>query len=76
MIVFPYPAAPDAEIWGRRTVVDDIVIVDGAGGATRHVIVRDAVASIHPDLAEAALTMMERNMGAQLVDAADVRFGG
>ena len=41
MIVLPDPAAPDAEIWGRRTVVDEIVIVDGAGGATRHAMVRD-----------------------------------
>ena len=41
MIVLPDPAAPDAEIWGRRTVVDVIVIVSGAGGATRHAIVRD-----------------------------------
>ena len=41
MIVLPDPAAPDAEIWGRRTVVDEIVIVSGAGGAARHAIVRD-----------------------------------
>jgi nicotinamidase-related amidase len=37
-------------------------------------IVRDACAPIFEDLAEAALKMMERNMGAQIVDADDVRF--
>ena len=41
MIVFPDPAAPDAEICGRRTLVDDTVTVFGAGGATRHAMVRD-----------------------------------
>jgi nicotinamidase-related amidase len=34
----------------------------------------DAVAHIHEDLAEAALTMMERNMSAGLVGGADVRL--
>jgi nicotinamidase-related amidase len=37
-------------------------------------VVRDCVAAIHDDLADAALRMMERNMNAQVVDAADVRF--
>jgi nicotinamidase-related amidase len=32
---------------------------------------RDAVAHIHDDLAEAALKMMERNMHARIVSAAD-----
>ena len=41
MIVLPDPAAPEALISGRRTLVDDTVIVPGAGGATRHAIVRD-----------------------------------
>ena len=36
------------------------------------VIPRDAVAHIHDDLADAALRMMERNMGAEVVDARDV----
>jgi nicotinamidase-related amidase len=36
---------------------------------------RDAVASIHPHLAEASLELMERNMRAEIVDAADVGFG-
>ncbi|MEU6852180.1 isochorismatase family cysteine hydrolase [Actinacidiphila alni] len=39
-------------------------------------VVRDAVAHIHADLAEAALRMMERNMGARLVNASDLRFPG
>jgi nicotinamidase-related amidase len=39
-----------------------------------HVTVpRDAVAHIHRDLAEAALTMMETNMRADVTDAANVR---
>jgi nicotinamidase-related amidase len=37
-------------------------------------IVRDCVAHIYEDLAQAALKMMERNMGASIVDAADLRF--
>ena len=35
---------------------------------------RDAVAHIHENLAEAALEMMERNMGAEIVDADDVKL--
>jgi len=35
----------------------------------------DAVAPIHEDLGEAALRMMERNMGAELVEAADALAG-
>ena len=37
-------------------------------------IPRDAVAHIHPDLAEASLKMMEVNMDAEIADADDVRF--
>jgi nicotinamidase-related amidase len=40
------------------------------------IVPRDAVAHIHEDLAEAALRMMEVNMEAEVVDAADVRFDG
>jgi nicotinamidase-related amidase len=40
------------------------------------IVPRDAVAHIHEDLAEAALRMMEINMDAEVVDAADVRFDG
>lgn len=37
-------------------------------------VVRDAVAHIHRDLAEAALRMMEINMGARLTDAEHLRL--
>ena len=37
-------------------------------------IPRDAVAHIHPDLAEASLKMMEVNMDAEIARADDVRF--
>jgi nicotinamidase-related amidase len=37
-------------------------------------VVRDCVAHIHPELADAALEMMDRNMGATIVEAGDVRF--
>ncbi|NUS14686.1 MAG: cysteine hydrolase, partial [Streptomyces sp.] len=37
-------------------------------------VLRDAVAHIHADLAEAALRMMERNMGARLTDVDDMRW--
>jgi nicotinamidase-related amidase len=37
---------------------------------------RDAVAHIHPDLAEASLKMMERNMHADLTPSGDVKLGG
>ncbi|MEV6263533.1 hypothetical protein AB0M42_22655 [Streptomyces sp. NPDC051784] len=35
---------------------------------------RDAVAHIHSDLADAALRMMERDMGARITSADDVTF--
>jgi nicotinamidase-related amidase len=37
-------------------------------------VLRDAVAHIHADLADAALRMMERNMGARLADVDDMRW--
>jgi nicotinamidase-related amidase len=37
---------------------------------------RDAVAHIHPDLAEAALKMMERNMSADVTPSVDCHLGG
>jgi nicotinamidase-related amidase len=40
------------------------------------IVPRDAVACIHEDLADAALRMMEINMEAEVVDAADVSFDG
>ena len=36
---------------------------------------RDAVAHIFEDLAEASLTMMERNMHAEVCEAGDCRLG-
>ena len=36
---------------------------------------RDAVAHIHQNLADAALEMMELNMGAEIVDADEVKLG-
>jgi nicotinamidase-related amidase len=38
-------------------------------------VARDAVAHIDPDLARAALRMMERNMGAVVADAEEIDFG-
>jgi nicotinamidase-related amidase len=38
------------------------------------VIARDAVAHIHPELASAALNMMERNMRARIVTASEVAW--
>ena len=38
-------------------------------------VVRDAVAHIYADLADAALQMMERNLGARVVDADELDFG-
>jgi nicotinamidase-related amidase len=37
-------------------------------------VVRDCVAHIDPELADASLKMMERNMSAAVVDGRDVRF--
>jgi nicotinamidase-related amidase len=43
----------------------------------RHIdvtVVRDAVAHLHADLADPALHMMERNMGARLETSTDLSF--
>jgi nicotinamidase-related amidase len=56
-------------------VTEQCVLYSALDAHIRHLdvtVVRDAVAHIQPDLAEAALRMMERNMGAALVDAADL----
>ena len=39
------------------------------------IVVRDAVAHIDPDLARAALQIMERNLGAVVADADEIDFG-
>ncbi|SCG08621.1 Isochorismatase family protein [Streptomyces sp. Ncost-T6T-2b] len=58
-------------------VTEQCVLYSALDAHIRHLRVtvpRDAVAHIHGDLAEAALRMMERNMGAAVLDADDVSF--
>ncbi|SDJ57736.1 cysteine hydrolase family protein [Streptomyces indicus] len=59
-------------------VTEQCVLYSALDAHIRHLRVtvpKDAVAHIHEDLAEAALRMMERNMGARVVDADEVAFG-
>jgi len=54
-------------------VTEQCILYSALDAYVRHfrvVVARDAVAHIEPDLADAALAMMERNMRAELVDAA------
>ncbi|WP_371667606.1 cysteine hydrolase [Streptomyces sp. NBC_00289] len=56
-------------------VTEQCVLYSALDAHIRHLQVsvpRDAVAHIHADLADAALRMMERNMGAHLCDSADL----
>lgn len=58
-------------------VTEQCVLYSALDAHIRHLEVtvpRDAVASIHPRLAAAALEMMERNMGARIVTAKEVDF--
>ncbi|MDQ0983065.1 cysteine hydrolase family protein [Streptomyces sp. V2I9] len=58
-------------------VTEQCVLYSALDAHIRHLRVtvpRDAVAHIHGDLADAALRMMERNMGAAVLDADDVSF--
>jgi nicotinamidase-related amidase len=58
-------------------VTEQCVLYSALDAYIRHfqvVIPRDAVAHIDPDLADASLRLMERNMRAQVVDAADVEL--
>jgi nicotinamidase-related amidase len=58
-------------------VTEQCILYSALDAYVRHFevsIPTDAVAHIHEDLAEAALEMMERNMGAELVAAADCRL--
>ena len=58
-------------------VTEQCVLYSALDAYIRHlevVIPRDAVAHIHEHLAEASLELMERNMGAEIVAASDVRF--
>jgi nicotinamidase-related amidase len=62
-------------------VIEQCILYSALDAYIRHlqvVIPRDATAWIHEDLAAAALKMMELNMDAEIVDAADVdlRAGG
>jgi nicotinamidase-related amidase len=55
-------------------VTEQCILYSALDGYLRHYelrVARDAVAHIDPRLGEAALKMMERNMSAELVDAAD-----
>jgi nicotinamidase-related amidase len=58
-------------------VTEQCILYSALDAYIRHlqvVIPRDAVACIHQDLADAALRMMEINMDAEIVDAADAQF--
>jgi nicotinamidase-related amidase len=58
-------------------VTEQCVLYSALDAHIRHLKVTvpsDAVAHIHQDLAAAALRMMERNMGARIPVAADIRF--
>jgi nicotinamidase-related amidase len=58
-------------------VTEQCILYSALDAYVRHLEVsvpRDGVAHIHENLAEAALEMMERNMGADITTCADVRF--
>jgi nicotinamidase-related amidase len=58
-------------------VTEQCVLYSALDAHIRHhrvVIPKDAVAHIHADLAEAACTMMEMNMGAEICTAEEVLF--
>ncbi|MGY5047587.1 cysteine hydrolase family protein [Streptomyces sp. 900105755] len=60
-------------------VTEQCVLYSALDAHIRHLDVtvpKDAVASIHPHLADAALEMMERNMGARIVLEKEVDFRG
>ena len=59
-------------------VTEQCILYSALDAYIRHIDVavpRDAVAHIFEDLAEASLTMMERNMHAQVCDAGECRLG-
>lgn len=58
-------------------VTEQCILYSALDAYVRHydvVVAPDAVAHIHADLADAALRMMEVNMRATVVDAADIRW--
>ncbi|MFI0239872.1 cysteine hydrolase family protein [Streptomyces sp. NPDC016845] len=71
------------ELGVRRTVLtgqvtEQCVLYSALDAHIRHLdvtVVSDAVAHIHPELADAALEMMRRNMGARIVRGDEVSFG-
>ncbi|GAA3166138.1 cysteine hydrolase [Planomonospora alba] len=53
-------------------VTEQCILYSALDAYVRHFSIRvprDCVAAIHPDLGDAALRMMERNMGARIVDS-------
>ncbi|MFI6273773.1 cysteine hydrolase family protein [Streptomyces sp. NPDC050988] len=60
-------------------VTEQCVLYSALDAHIRHLgvtVPKDAVASIHPHLEEAALEMMERNMGARITTAKEIDFAG
>lgn len=58
-------------------VTEQCVLYSALDAHIRHLgvtVPRDAVASIHPHLASAALEMMQRNMGARITTAKEIDF--
>ena len=58
-------------------VTEQCILYSALDAYVRHFevsIPRDGVADIHGDLADAALEMMERNMGAEITSCADVKL--
>ncbi|XIE77179.1 isochorismatase family cysteine hydrolase [Streptomyces sp. SBR177] len=58
-------------------VTEQCILYSALDAHIRHIgvtVPRDAVAHIHADLAEAALRMIERNMGGRVVAASDVEW--
>jgi nicotinamidase-related amidase len=58
-------------------VTEQCVLYSALDAHIRHLevaVARDAMAHIHPDLAEAALRMMELNMGAEVCDSHAIRL--
>jgi len=56
-------------------VTEQCILYSALDAYVRHfevVVAEDAVAHIHPDLAEAAVRMMERNMRAEIESAAEL----
>ncbi|MFC8124815.1 cysteine hydrolase family protein [Streptomyces sp. NPDC057302] len=58
-------------------VTEQCVLYSALDAHIRHldvIVVQDAVAAIHDDLADAALQMMQRNMGADLMDVDQIEL--